>query len=210
LTILSPVPTRRWHRRLGIVLLLPFLGWAVTGLIFFIKPGYSGAYAELRPQFLPLGDGSGGGAVAPHADWLEMRRVRTVLGEHLLVRTAEGRLHLHAETGEPFAVPEDAALQSLVADAIAANAPRYGAIARTAKAEGATAAFETTTGVHVEVDWPTLTLRQRGTDTERIDALYRVHYLQWTGVKAIDRVVGFAGLVGLVALTLLGLRLALR
>jgi len=190
--------------------MLPFLGWAVTGLIFFLKPGYAGAYAELRPHFLPLGDGSAGAAVAPRADWLEMRRVRTVLGEHLLVRTADGRLHLHAETGESFAVPEEAALQTLVADAIAANAPRYGTVARAAKAEGATAAFETTTGVHVEIDWPTLTLQQRGADTERIDALYRVHYLQWTGVKAIDRVVGIAGLAGLVALTLLGLKLALR
>lgn len=205
---LSPVPSRRWHRRLGIVLMLPFLGWAVTGLIFFLKPGYGGAYAELRPRFLPLDPAAA--AIPPRADWLETRRVRTVLGEHLLVRTAGGRLHLHAESGEPFAAPDAAGLQALVTDAIGQNPSRYGSIAREAQAESATAAFETTTGVHVEVDWPSLSLRQRGADTDRIDALYRVHYLQWTGVKAIDRVVGIVGLVGLVALTLLGLRLALR
>ncbi len=203
-------PTRRWHRRLGIVLLLPFLGWAVTGLVFFLKPGYAGAYAELRPHFLPLGAEAGADALAPHGDWLETRRVRTVLGEHLLVRTADGRLHLHAENGEPFAAPDGAGLQAMIADAIAQDPARYGTVARPAKTESGTAAFETTTGVHVEVDWPTLTLRQRGPDTERIDALYRVHYLQWTGVRAVDRVVGIAGLAGLVALALLGLRLALR
>lgn len=208
--VLSPVPARRWHRRLGIVLLLPFLGWAATGLVFFLKPGYAGAYAELRPRFLPLAGGASATTAAPRPGWLEMRRVRTVLGEHLLVRTADGRLHLHAESGEPFTVPDERSLQALVADAIAANVERYGTIARTATADGATAAYETTTGVRIEVDWPTLSLQQRGSDTERIDALYRVHYLQWTGVKSVDRVVGVAGLAGLIALTLLGLRLALR
>ena len=204
---LSPVPVRRWHRRLGIVLLLPFLGWAVTGLVFFLKPGYAGAYASLQPRFLPLGDVA---PVTPRADWLETRRVRTVLGEHLLVRTTEGRLHLHAETGEPFAPPDAAGLQALVADALTSDPGRYGTVAHAAKADSGTAAFETTTGVHVELDWPSLALQQRGRDTDRIDALYRVHYLQWTGVRTVDRIVGIAGLAGLVALTLLGLRLALR
>ena len=32
--------TRRAHRMLGLILLLPICGWAVTGFVFFIKPGY--------------------------------------------------------------------------------------------------------------------------------------------------------------------------
>ena len=40
--------------------------------------------------------------------------------------------------------------------------------------------------------------------------MYRVHYLQWTGVGALDKVLGFAGLTMMIALTALGARLALR
>lgn len=205
--IVGGAPARRWHRRLGLVLLLPLFGWAATGLVFFLKPGYRGAYAALQPRFLPLATA----VPAPaRPDWLEARRVRTRLGEHLLVKTASGRQHLHAETGEPFAVPPASELQALVAEAIAEDAARYGTIARALPTSDATAEFETTTGVRVELDWTSLTLQQRGRDTDRIDALYRVHYLQWTGVKAIDRVVGFVGLALLVGLSVLGLRLALR
>ncbi len=70
------------------------------------------------------------------------------------------------------------------------------------------AAARTTTGVEVTLDWNRLALQQRGRDTDRIDALYRVHYLQWTGVDALDKVLGLLGLVLLVALAYLGARLA--
>jgi hypothetical protein len=53
-------------------------------------------------------------------------------------------------------------------------------------------------------------LSQRGRDTDRIDALYRIHYLQWTGSQAMDKVLGFLGLSLVVALTGLGARLAFR
>ncbi len=55
-----------------------------------------------------------------------------------------------------------------------------------------------------------LSLRQRGRDTERIDLLYRIHYLQWTGIPNLDRLLGALALTFVLALTLLGLRLALR
>ena len=38
------------HRIIGIALLLPFFGWAITGMVFFIKPGYAGAYEILTPR----------------------------------------------------------------------------------------------------------------------------------------------------------------
>ncbi len=206
--VLPIVPARRWHRRLGLLLLLPFCGWAATGLVFFLKPGYAGAYAGLQPKWLPLTKEAP--SVAPRADWLEARRVRTVLGDHLLVRTAGGRLHLHAATGEPFAVPPAEDVTRLVDDALTADPQRYGHVRRALPGAPGEPAFETTTGVHVTLEWSTLELSQRGHDTDLLDALYRVHYLQWTGVPAVDRAVGLVGLVGLLVLTALGLRLALR
>jgi hypothetical protein len=53
-------------------------------------------------------------------------------------------------------------------------------------------------------------LWQRGRDTDRIDLLYKVHYLQWTSVTVVDRVVGIVGIVLVMALTVLGARLAIR
>ena len=68
---------------------------------------------------------------------------------------------------------------------------------------------KTDTGVEVTLDWNRVSLQQRGRDTDRIDRLYKVHYLQWTGVKSIDRVLGFVGLSLVLGLTVLGVRLAL-
>ena len=33
---------RRVHRMIGVTMLLPFVGWAMTGFIFFVKPGLRG------------------------------------------------------------------------------------------------------------------------------------------------------------------------
>src|SRR6185295_16198060 len=75
---------RRLHRIIGIVLLLPFLGWAITGLIFFIKPGYEGAYEVLSPKTYSLDRAI---SISPDPSWLEFRYFRTILGEHLIART---------------------------------------------------------------------------------------------------------------------------
>jgi hypothetical protein len=55
-----------------------------------------------------------------------------------------------------------------------------------------------------------MSLQQRGKDTDRIDLLYKIHYLQWTGVKSVDRVVGFVGLMFVLTLTTLGAWLAFK
>jgi hypothetical protein len=68
----------------------------------------------------------------------------------------------------------------------------------------------TETGVRVTLDWNRMTLSQRGVDTDRIDWYYRVHYLQWTGVAAVDRVIGGLGLVLIVTLSTLGVWIVLR
>lgn len=192
---------RRMHRIVGLVMLLPLVGWAATGAVFFIKPGYGDAYAALPLRTYSIGDAP---SPAVDPDWLEVRRFRTVLGPHLLVRTTDGWRHLDAEGGKVEPVPGEDALTRLLNDAFTANPGRYGQVA---SVDGLR--VTTDTGVEVTLDWERMTLSQRGPDTDRIDALYRVHYLQWTGVPALDRVLGMTGLVLLVALSVLGLRLFL-
>ena len=65
----------------------------------------------------------------------------------------------------------------------------------------------TSTHIRVVLDWDRLSLQQRGDDTDRIDRLYKIHYLQWTGVKWLDRVVGAVGLALVAILSVLGLML---
>jgi len=200
--------SRRAHRLLGLVLTLPMFGWALTGLVFFVKPGYDAAYGGLRVRALPLD-----AAVVPSVrpEWLEIRLLRTVLGDHLLVRTTAGAEHLDPATGAARPLPDEPAIRRLIEDAIASDRQRYGEIASVARHEDSSSAtVATTTGAAVELDWARLSLQQSGRDTRRIDALYRVHYLQWTGVRAVDRVLGVAGLGALVALAALGVRLAFR
>lgn len=194
--------TRTLHRVLGIILLLPFFGWALTGLVFFIKPGYEGAYEVLSPKTYPLDRVV---TINPDSSWLEFRCFKTVLGEHLIVRTAAGWSHLNAANGRPKDKPSEDEFRMLLKDAFSANPGRYGNVSRVS---GDTAS--TDTGVQVTVDWNRLSLQQRGRDTDRIDLLYRVHYLRWTGVTVVDRAVGIVGIVMVMALTVLGARLAIR
>src|SRR5689334_11127953 len=119
---------RKLHRVLGIVLLLPFLGWAATGFVFFLKPGYAGAYESLPVRTYPL---SGPCAVRPAEGWLEVRCLRTVLGPHLLARTGEGWQQLDPlapENGQPRPRPTEAEIRLLLEDAFRANPQRYGSL----------------------------------------------------------------------------------
>lgn len=199
---MPPMTVRRLHRILGIAMLLPFAGWAVTGIVFFTKPGYGAAYDALAVKTYPLERPL---TVQPDPAWREVRYLRTILGPHLIVRTASGWVQLNPETLQPSAPPAPDDVRRLIADAFSANPDRYGRIVRL---DGAVAT--TDTGAVITFDWNRLGLQQRGRDTDRIDLLYRVHYLQWTGQKTIDKVLGLAGLTLLIALTALGARLAFR
>lgn len=192
---------RRLHRVIGLVLLLPFLGWAVTGFVFFVKPGYAGAYAMLAPKKYPLDERL---TVSPDRAWLEYRVSRTILGDHLLARSTEGWAHLDPTTKRLRPAPTEDEFRRLLADALAADPTRYGAVASVSGSKA-----RTDTGVAVTLDWDTLTLSQRGPDTDRIDLLYRIHYLQWTGIKPVDRIVGGLGLALVLVLAFLGLHLSI-
>jgi len=191
--------TRALHRVIGIVMLLPLTGWAVTGAVFFLKPGYAGAYDLLQVKTYPLEPN-----IALQADpsWLEVRLVKTILGEHLLARTSKGWLHLDPGSLQPKPEPSTEEVRALVSDAFSANPARYGKLA-TIEGNNIT----TDTGIRVEMDWNRLALSQRGKDTDRIDLLYKIHYLQWTGVRALDKVLGALGIILVLVLSGLGTRL---
>jgi hypothetical protein len=193
--------SRTLHRIIGVILVLPMAGWALTGFIFFVKPGYGGAYEPLIVKTYPLEPGP---SITVEPEWLEYRVFRTIVGTHLLVRTSTGWHHLNPGTLQPVAPPPEDDVRRLLTDAFTANPPRYGSITRVQNG-----VISTDTGVEVTLDWNRVSLQQKGRDTDRIDRLYKVHYLQWTGVTAIDRVLGFAGLLLVLALTALGVRLAL-
>jgi uncharacterized iron-regulated membrane protein len=192
---------RRVHRLLGIVLLLPICAWVVTGAIFFLKPGYAGAYEMLSVHALSL---PAMPAASLPAGAIEARMLRTSIGNHLLVRTAGGWSQYDPATMRVRSMPSPEEVRALVGDAVRGKA-RYGDLA---SVRGLT--VRTSTGVEIDLDWNTLSLSQHGPDTDRIDLFYRIHYLQWTGIKLLDRILGGAGLVLMLALTLLGLRLVLR
>jgi hypothetical protein len=194
--------TRSLHRIIGVIMLLPFLGWAITGAIFFLKPGYAGAYDSLQVKTYPLDSES---EVKADPSWLEVRLLKTTLGSHLLVRTAEGWQHLDRQTLKPKPAPGEEETRSLLNDAFSVNPQRYGQIV--AVEDGT---IRTDTGVRVKLNWKTMSLSQRGRDTDRIDLFYKIHYLQWTGIESLDKVLGGIGIALILALSLLGAILFFR
>ncbi|WP_375054941.1 PepSY domain-containing protein [Zobellella sp. DQSA1] len=193
------IKTRKFHRLLGLVLLLPLFGWALTGAVFFVKPGYQGAYEPLAVKAHPLAEGV---QIRPEPHWRQVRLVDTVLGSHLLVTTEGPPLHLQPGSQQPLPPPDEAQLRLLLQDAVSVNPARYGDIV---ELEGSRT--RTSTGGNLSLDWNTLGLRQEGRDTRLINGLYRVHYLQWLPSAAANRVLGLAGLGLLLAMALVGLRL---
>jgi hypothetical protein len=191
--------TRALHRVIGLVMLLPLTGWAITGAMFFFKPGYADAYEPLKLKTYPLEPKF---ELHGNSSWLEVRLVKTILGEHLLARTSNGWLHLDPRSFEPKPEPSTDEVRALVTDAVSANPARYG---RISGVEGNT--ITTDTGVRIELDWTRLAFTQRGKDTDRIDLLYKIHYLQWTGVNRLDKVLGALGIILVLVLSGLGARL---
>mgnify|MGYP006919621126 CR=1 FL=1 len=166
------------------------------------QAGLRGAYESLTVRTYPLTDAV---AVTPEPDWREVRHLKTVLGTHLLVRTDAGWQQMDPATMQERVAPTADEVRALVEDALTANPTRYGAIAA---ADSTT--ITTDTGVRVTVDWDRLALSQRGLDTDRIDGIYRIHYLQWTGIAWLDRIVGAVGLVLVLGLSFAGVWLLTR
>ncbi|MBI4850727.1 MAG: hypothetical protein HY819_02760 [Acidobacteria bacterium] len=193
---------RKIHRIIGLILLLPFFGWAITGLIFFIKPGYKGAYEILAPKLYPLTEPI---SINPLSEWLELRCFKTALGNHLIVRTSKGWLHLDPQTLKEKTPPTDDEIRVLLTDAFLANPERYGHISAISKDS-----IKTDTGINISLDWNRLSLQQTGKDTEWIDTFYKIHYLQWTSISSLDRPIGLVGVLLVILLSVLGVFLAIK
>lgn len=173
-------------------MLVPLLLWSITGFVFLTKPGYKGAYEQLQPRLYPINkalniDVSG---------WTEAKVFRTILGEHLLVKDQDEWKHLSLTDMQEQAFPSEQNLKLLVNDAISENRSRYGEILHL---DGQT--IYTDTGVRISLDWNTLSLRQKGQDTDLINTLYNIHYLQWLNSPTFNKVLGFLGLFLLIALS---------
>lgn len=183
---------RRVHRWLAIVLVIPLIIWSVTGLLFHLKPGWSRAYDLLdaeRPAQVHLDK-----LVLPEGV-THVEVFSTAIGPLARVTTPKGDELYDADTGTRRSpLPIDAA-QALAVDAIARShyASTYGATTRVTSTE-ATVTIELADGPVVEVGRNDGRLSQRGPDTDRIDWLYRIHYLQLTGNKTFDKILALAGL----------------
>lgn len=193
--------TRKQHRLLGGILLLPFIAWSVTGIFFLVRPAYDQAYSQLSPRTYAADEVK----VSAAPQWQELRLLKTVLGQHLLVKEEGSWRQLDPDSLAARPTPGSADLANFVADAISQEPARYGDLL-----PGESDPFRTSTGVTISVNWDSLSLYQQGSDTRWIDRVYSIHYLQWTGIAALDRVVGVAGLLLLLMMTVTGSAMLLR
>jgi hypothetical protein len=192
---------RKQHRLLGGILLLPFIAWSLTGVFFLVRPAYEQAYSVLSPKTYSADQIN----ISAQPEWQEMRLLKTVLGLHLLVKQEGGWQQLDPDSLEVRATPVEADLVSFVEDAISQDTLRYGELL-----PGESDPFRTSTGVTIAVNWDSLSLYQRGADTRWIDRIYRIHYLQWTGIAFLDTILGVAGLLLLLLMTVTGSAMLLR
>jgi uncharacterized iron-regulated membrane protein len=186
----------RVHRWLAIVLVVPLIVWSVTGLLFHLKPGWSRAYDMLsaeRPLDAMPAATPDAIAQAAGGPVKRLELFGTALGPLYRVTLADRTMLLDASlhVRSPLSV-DDA--RTLAADAIAhsSHAAAYGAI-RSATVVGDSVRVETA-GATLEVDRTSGSVAQRGADTDRIDWLYRLHYLSWTGNKTLDKLLALLGL----------------
>jgi uncharacterized iron-regulated membrane protein len=200
------------HRWLAILLVVLLAVWSVTGLLFHLKPGWARAYDMLsaerghamRPSTLAslsvVGD-----------DITGLELIDTALGPLYRVATAQGTSLVDAASGTKRSPLSLADARSLVADAIARSsyAASYGAF-ETADLRDSTVVIAYSGGQTIEVGRTDARISQRGGDTDRIDWLYRIHYLQWTGNKTFDRAFAIFGLALIWAVVLPGLVLFVR
>jgi len=193
--------TRKQHRLLGGILLLPFIAWSLTGVFFLVRPAYEQAYSVLSPKTYSADQIN----ISAQPEWQEMRLLKTVLGLHLLVKQEGGWQQLDPDSLEVRATPVEADLVSFVEDAISQDTLRYGELL-----PGESDPFRTSTGVTIAVNWDSLSLYQQGSDTRWIDRIYRIHYLQWTGIAFLDTILGVAGLLLLLLMTATGSVMLLR
>ena len=186
------------HRYLALVLVVPLVVWSVTGLLFHLKPGWSRAYDMLDAE-RPL-DTTDVTAVSTIASTFpdKIQRIElfgSVLGPLYRVTTDKGTQLVDAKTAQRRSPLSEDDAQKLALDAVSRSSHKsgYGEIVKAEVREDAVR-IHFKGGPIVDVDRASGSLSQRGADTDRIDWLYRIHYLQWTGHKSLDRGIAVGGL----------------
>ena len=185
------------HRWLAIVLVTLLVVWSVTGLLFHIKPGWDRAYDQLsverRDTQLRMEEMTGlqslGGAPITRIELFD-----TAIGPLYRARTATGTELFDAKTGR-LRVLDTSDVRTLVADAVSRSPHKsaYGDVVDV-KLDGDSGRVTLSGGPVVELGLHDARASQHGPDTDRIDWLYRIHYLQWTGNRSVDRWLAVAGL----------------
>ena len=190
--------SRKLHRRIGLLMLAPLLAWALSAIVFLIKPGYENAYEILKLKTYPLERSV---TIPAASHWQKVHLVQSILGDHLLVQKNNKLFHLSPLTLQEKPLPEASEFKRLLADTLSQNPQRYGEIVKIDK----NIAY-TSTGIEVELHWNTLTFSQRGRDRKIIDLIYKIHYLQWTPWSMVNNVFSIVGLLFLITLTGLGIK----
>jgi uncharacterized iron-regulated membrane protein len=207
----------RVHRWLAIVLVAPLVVWSITGLLFHLKPGWDRAYDQLsaeRPAGLQPGAVASLAAIEAALGGVTITRLElfdSVLGPLCRVTTSTGEELFDATTAKrrsPLSI-EDA--RAIAVDAVSRSTHHaaYGEPLDTKETDD-TVRVRFAGGSTVDVDRHAARLSQRGADTDRIDWLYRIHYLQWTGKRGLDRVLGVVGLMLIWAVFVPGIVLFVR
>lgn len=206
----------RVHRTLAIALVVLLVVWSVTGLLFHLKPGWDRAYDQLaveRQGPLSLATIVPASTLEVAVSGAEIQRVSlfdTVLGPLYRVQTTTGSELVGATTGHKRSPLTVAECEALIADAVSRSPYRsaYG---------GPVTTHGDATTVKVDFRDATVTLgrsdariSQRGSTSDRIDWLYRIHYLQWTGNRTIDRAFAVLGLLLIWAVMIPGIMLFVR
>src|SRR5262245_44691398 len=174
----------RLHRWLALGLVFLLAVWTITGLLFHLKPGWGRAYDMLAVE-RPLTTTAVASidtvaATFPnHVERVEL--FGSALGPLYRVTTAGGTELVDAVGARRRSPLTADDARELAADAVAHSRFRdeYGPIAGAAiDGKVVHVAFARAT---VDVDRGSGKVSQRGKDTDRIDWLYRIHYLQWSG-----------------------------
>lgn len=207
---------RRYHRWLGLVLLLPLVAWVVTGLLFHVKHRYAEAYESLSVP-IPRVEWARADVSAADVITRGLAEPPIVLAPHpsgalaWFGARAGQPIAIDATTGETISPATDELAREWMRAAIAQSehAARYGveigsesATSRSARTGVVDPALRVRTsgGKTVTVDRVTGEIRQTGDLNEFIDATYDVHYLKWTPWPAVN-----VGLVLFAIVLVLGL-----
>lgn len=179
----------RLHRWAALILVAPLVVWSITGLLFHLKPGWKRAYDMVSIE-RPLAD-QNVAAVQSLPRFKKLELFGTALGP---MYRLDGSSLIDAQTLRPRSPLSIEDAKTLAQDAVAQSSQHagYGALID-AKSDESTVHVQFESAM-VDVDRASGSLYQHGADTARIDWLYRIHYLKWTNIPSVDRVVAVIGL----------------